>query len=121
MIASVTRRAEFDALRANGKRARRGSVRVTHANAVRVLGNEPTYQLAFAINRKFGCAVDRNRAKRRLKAAFVLLASTSEPAAVPPGMFLIIPTRRVLTQSFGDVVADLRGCIDQLASKAPVS
>jgi ribonuclease P protein component len=57
----------FETLRGSGRRLRRGPLTVTYA----ALDGQPDGPfLAFAIGRRFGPAVARNRARRRLRAAF---------------------------------------------------
>lgn len=118
MIGSVTRRAEFLALRSNGTRVRHGLLRMTFAESIdatkRDLG---THQVAFAINRKFGNAVERNRARRRLKAAFAGLV-TSGSALASPGLYLLIPDRRVLHQSHQEILDALEACLNRLNKRA---
>jgi ribonuclease P protein component len=67
--------------------------------------------LAFAFGRKFGNAVERNRARRRLRAAF---AQAWDPNVGPTGAFLVAGSRSVLTDDFDRLVADVAGCIRQL-------
>jgi ribonuclease P protein component len=58
-------RATFDALRRHGHRARRGPVTVTYV----AIGNESVARVAYAVGRRTGSAVRRNRLRRRLRAA----------------------------------------------------
>jgi ribonuclease P protein component len=76
----VRDRASFDTLRRDGRRSRRGPVSVTFA---------PTPgppRVAFAIGRPVGGAVERNRLRRRLRAAVDDLARRGD---VPPGTYLV--------------------------------
>lgn len=66
VISSIARRRTFTELRRVGRRARAGSVRLSFLPL-----DVETPQVAFAIGRSFGNAVERNRGRRRLKAAFV--------------------------------------------------
>ena len=58
-------RATFEALRRAGTRARRGPVTVTYA----AVGTAPVPRVAYAVGRRTGNAVIRNRLRRRLRAA----------------------------------------------------
>lgn len=116
MIASVTLRSEFETLRSQGLRVRCGAVRLSYAPSIRAALPSPTYQLAFAINRKFGSAVERNRARRRLRAGFHGLAKGQSSSTVTPGMYLIVPNRRVLVMPFDELLGDLQGCLERLSS-----
>lgn len=57
----------FETLRTSGRRIRRGPLTVTYVALDR---HEDGPAVAFAIGRRFGPAVQRNRARRRLRAAF---------------------------------------------------
>jgi ribonuclease P protein component len=79
-IDRIRSRATFAALRRSGKRGRSGSVSVTFLE-------QPSWsrpQLAFAISRKVGNAVARNRLRRQLRALF-----TEERRQVPAGAYLV--------------------------------
>ena len=72
---------------------------------------DPHPMVAFAFGRKFGNAVQRNRARRRLRAAF---ADAWNPAAHPPGAYLISGRRSVLTDDYTSLVDDVQLCLQQL-------
>ena len=72
-------RATFEALRRSGTRARRGPVTVTYA----AVGAAPEPRVAYAIGRRVGTAVVRNRVRRRLRAA---VGTVDELA---PGAYLV--------------------------------
>ncbi len=120
MIDSVTRRAEFDALRSRGQRVRSGALRMSYVSSpgakVDASSVRSNHRVAFAISRKFGNAVERNRAKRRLKAAFAGLVAGKADSQPPTGLYLLIPSRRVLTLSNHDLIETLRRCFAQLGS-----
>ncbi len=102
MIASVTKHASFAALRSDGHRVRSGPVSVVYSP----VESEPA--LAFAIGKRFGNAVDRNRARRRLRAA-IERVHTQEPLAA--GAYQISGSRQVLEVPFDVLVGALeRGC-----------
>lgn len=114
VTASVTRRSTFAALSRSGARARHGVVRLRHLAV-----DHPEMQpgtpvaLSFAFPRRFGSAVDRNRAKRRLRAAF-LDADGPEHR----GSILMSGTRGVLDCSYDLLVGDVRGCLDLVDPRA---
>lgn len=72
-------RATFEALRRSEARARRGPVTVTYAP----VGTTPTPRVAYAVGKRTGSAVTRNRIRRRLRAA---AASTAD---LRPGAYLV--------------------------------
>lgn len=67
--------------------------------------------LAFAIGRRFGTAVERNRARRRLRAAFVQAMARG---SLPAGAYQLSGSRRVLEAPFADLVDAIAGCLTRL-------
>ena len=110
MTSSVTRRATFAALASRGDRVRHGAVSVRHLRA-----DDPDMEpststaLAFAFSRRFGNAVERNRAKRRLRRAFEAAGGDQQPGAL-----LMSGSRRVLDCSYERLVADVRSCLERI-------
>jgi ribonuclease P protein component len=76
-------------------------------------------QLAFAIGRRFGSAVERNRARRRLRAAFISAWRSSPTPA--PGAYLVTADRSVLTSGFDRLVTALQRCLDQAAVRSSIA
>lgn len=71
-------------------------------------------QVAFAIGRSFGTAVERNRGRRRLRAAFVDALRDDDGCRDLSGAFLLTGTRGLLTTGYQDLVADVEACIDRV-------
>ncbi len=71
-------------------------------------------EIAFALSRRFGNAVQRNRGRRRLKAAFgeAWHQATDRPQ---PGAFLLTGSHRLLTDDYQALVADVNHCLARLA------
>lgn len=67
-----------------------------------------------AIGRRFGDAVERNRGRRRIRAAF---RQSWTPEHAPTGAYLITGGRSVLTISFASLVSSIESCLDQVASR----
>lgn len=65
--------------------------------------------LAFAFSRRFGTAVDRNRAKRRLRAAFVDAGGDRCRGAI-----LMTGRRELLDRPYSALVDDVRRCVAHL-------
>jgi ribonuclease P protein component len=72
-------RATFEALRRSGRRARRGPVSVTYA----AVGQASEPRVAYAVGRRVGKAVVRNRLRRRLRAV------VGGVAGLEPGAYLV--------------------------------
>jgi ribonuclease P protein component len=90
----VRDRATFLALHSSRRRVRRGSITVTFAPGA---PTDPT-QVAYAIGRKVGGAVVRNRLRRRLRAIVAELES-----ALAPGAYLLGATAEAAGLSFGEL------------------
>lgn len=78
-IDRIRSRQTFSALRRSGRRGRAGSISITYLK-------QPCWsrpQLAFAISRKVGNAVVRNRLRRQLRGLFV------EAGELPAGAYLV--------------------------------
>lgn len=93
---------------------RSGPVRVSY---VSVPAAQP--ELAFAIGRRFGNAVARNRARRRLRAAFSA-AWDASPGA-PTGAYLVTADRAVLSAPFSGLVQAVRSCLGKVEERAAAS
>ena len=59
-------------------------------------GSDDPPRVAYAIGRRFGTAVERNRARRRLRAAIAL----DEALLLPGGAYLVAADRTVMTLPF---------------------
>ena len=84
MIGPIRDRRTFEALRARGIRVRRGALAATYLAE----DEAPGTRVAFAITKRVGGAVARNRLRRRLRAVIVELDRTGAPT-VPTGALLI--------------------------------
>lgn len=112
MIWRVRDRATFEALRRQGRRVRRGPVTVVHVPAAQLptVGARPSQErvsAAFAVSRKVGHAVVRNRLRRRLRSIVQDLDHRAGDGAprLAPGAYLVTvrPDARDLSYD------DLRG------------
>ena len=71
-------------------------------------GEEPEVRVGLTVSRKVGKAVERNRARRRLRAA----AAEVMPVAGKPGHdYVLIGRRDTLTRPYEKLVADLHAAI----------
>jgi ribonuclease P protein component len=105
----VRDRASFDALRRDGRRARRGPISVT---VTRAPGTEGRPRVAFSVNRRVGSAVVRNRARRRLRAVVDDLA---RDGGLPAGATWLVSARSDLSEL---TVSELRTVVVSALSAA---
>jgi ribonuclease P protein component len=108
LIEPITRRQEFARLSREGRRRRQGCLWV----AAIVSSDAGGVRVAFALPRKVGTAVERNRVRRRLRAAIGPLESQ-----VPAGWYLIGVTRPAREISWEDVCTDLPAVLTGLAGR----
>lgn len=113
----ITDRRTFSALRREGRRGRAGTL------GLRWLapppGAAPTPpRVGFAIARTAGSAVDRNRIRRRLRAAFRELGSAG---ALPAGSYLVTAGPEVRTLPWRDLLATLREVVATVTAERGVS
>jgi ribonuclease P protein component len=101
----VRRASTFAELRRHGRRFRSGPVTVTWLPGPQ---DEPP-TLAFAIGRRAGGAVVRNRLRRRLRSIFVDLAP-----GLPPGTYLISAAPAAATLDHGDLQRTLSTALNEL-------
>ena len=73
-------------------------------------------RVGFAVTKKVGNAVERNRIRRRLRAAIDRLAKAppSAPLAASDHDYVLVGRRDALTLDFAALVADLRGAFAQV-------
>ena len=98
--------ATFQALRRRGRRVRRDGLTVTWLPGPHD-GTPP--RVAYAVGRKVGNAVVRNRLRRRLQALVVELAPE-----LPPGTYLIGTDASVAAFDHGDLRRTLRTVLSEL-------
>jgi len=107
----ISDRASFDALRRDGRRARRGPISVTWLAAA-----DPALppRAGFAVGRAGG-AVARNRVRRRLRAALRELGRTGR---LPSGTYLVGGGAAVAELPWTDLVATLADAVAAASSSA---
>jgi ribonuclease P protein component len=87
LIDGISRRQTFDRLRREGTRVRSRRLALTF-----VPNDDGRHQVAFAISRKVGGAVVRNRCRRRIRP---LLAARAAAGQLRPGGYLVQVSVRV--------------------------
>ena len=81
-------------------------------------GDAEDVRVGFTVSKKVGGAVERNRVKRRLRAAVDRLV----PAHARPGLdYVVIGRRQALGRKFPDLVADLEAAMRRLKAFAPTA
>lgn len=98
VIWRVRDRSTFARLRRDGVRVREGPLWVSFVPA-----EDATVppRVAFAIGRKVGHAVERNRAKRRLRSVFAELAGRA--TGLRPGAYLVGATSDIVTLPYPEI------------------
>lgn len=112
---SIRRRHTFDAFRTRSALrigGRGAPVRVTFVAAIDDRAFDDA-EVAFAIDRRFGTAVERNRARRRVRGA---LTQIDAERSLPHGAYLFRPNRSSLHCSFDTLVASVASALETVAT-----
>ena len=108
MVWRIRDRATFEALRRTAQRARRDSVAVAFA----VVGEERAPRVAYAVGRRTGGAVVRNRVRRRLRAAVREVAPD-----LSSGAYLVSAGREASELPFEELKAQVRAAMRAAAEE----
>ena len=106
LIGRVTDRGSFVALRNPAKRVRRGVLRIAY-----VPDSSGRIRIAYALSRRVGNAVVRNRIRRRLRHAIMLI---DEAGVIPPGTYLVSATPKAAEVPFDQLVSASRSLFGEL-------
>lgn len=112
LIGSIRDRATFDALRRRGRRVRSGPIWVVHFADPSGAVQDPPVRIGFAIGRKVGGAVVRNRLRRRLRS--IVLEAARTPGSIPPGAYLIGVRPDAATASFAELRTRMLAALREL-------
>ena len=78
--------------------------------SIKKMGNEP--RIGFTVTRRVGGAVERNRARRRLRAA----AQEVFPGLAQPGHdYVVIARRETLARPYPDLLSDMSDALRKLS------
>ncbi len=98
MRPTLRRARDFERVYSHGRKLTSPAVVVFH------LANAPDIKVAFVASRKVGGAVQRNRAKRVMRAAF---AAIDAGVSAIPGWVVLVARREILRQKSTDVREEL--------------
>ena len=113
----LRRRADFQRA-ARGKRAQAESFALQARPRADAEVGEAGARVGFTVTRKIGGAVQRNRIRRRLKAA---LAAASAIAAKADCDYVLVARRPALTRRFAALVADVERAFAQIGRPKPTA
>jgi ribonuclease P protein component len=111
VIGRIQDRGTFDALRRDGSRSGCGVVRLTYVAGTRA--NAPDRCVAYAISKKVGRAVERNRVRRQLRAIFAEM----DQAALPPGSYLVAVRPGAAELPFMELRNDVERALSRLTRR----
>jgi ribonuclease P protein component len=109
----IRRRTTFRALRRPEGRVSRGPLRVSYVSLTDH-GSDAFAQVAYAVDRRCGSAVERNRLRRRLRAAVHAAATEGLPA----GSYLLRPDPELAGYDHGALVSLVTGALHEAPRRA---
>jgi len=115
LVGRIRDRATFDALRRSRLRVSSGPVRMVHVPVAALpdhRGSRPEACVAYAVNRKVGGAVDRNRVRRRTRAVL-----TERDERMMPGAYLISFAPGAAEMSFEELRTDVDRALRRMVQR----
>lgn len=112
LIERVSGRDSFVELRRAARRVRRGTLRIAYLPAP-----SDRVRIAYALPRRVGNAVVRNRVRRRLRAAFMTIERAGQ-VAFPQGTYLVSASADTARVPFSTLVATAEALLRELAEGA---
>ena len=113
----LRRRADFQRV-ARGKRAQAETFALQSRPRANPEDGERNARVGFTVTRKIGGAVERNRIRRRLKAA---LAAAGAIAPNAHSDYVLVARRPALTRRFAALVADVKRAFAQIGRARPTA
>ena len=111
-IGRLTIRPEFLAVGKDGRRVHSGRMTV-QGRRRDVSGQQAGLRVGLTVTKREGHSTERNRIRRRLRAAVAMLAET--PLARETVDLVVVGRREALSAPFPALVADLHRALDRLA------
>jgi ribonuclease P protein component len=108
----LKKRAEFLAVARGSRAGRRAFALQCGAGPTTA---DDTARVGFTVTKKIGTATERNRIRRRLRAA---VAALPADAARPGADYVIVGRREALTEPFPTLVSDLASAMRQAGRRA---
>ena len=106
-VIRLTRRVDFQRLTRKG--ARRAMPGIVLQTIVRPESNSEVCRVGFTVSKKVGGAVQRNRAKRRLRAAATEIIQNPQPGRD----IVLVGRKATLTRPWDSLLADVRrACLE---------
>lgn len=99
-VARIKKRADFVAVQSGGRS------KAVSAFVMLVIPGGSLLTVGYTASKKMGNAVERNRARRRLRAAVDAVVKTSPP--LPSGRVVLIARRSLLTVPFRQIIITLQ-------------
>ena len=118
-IGSLRLRSDFERLRRQGTTVRSGNVRIRYArpessSREELAKSDDDLRIAYAIGKKAGKAVMRNRLRRQLRGVFREI-SASDAELLPAGDYLVGVA--ALESSYSQIKEDVKRALKQLAAR----
>ena len=107
----ITDRSTFDVLRRSGRRARFGSISV-----IFVEDGGDRIRVGYAVGRRLGGAVERNRLRRRMRAA---VRTVELQVDLNPGAYLVLPGKDTNHLGYEDLVETLKEAMRRAQAQRP--
>ena len=112
-IARLRRRSEFLRVAAARRRWVTPGLILEAAESPPGFAAEGGFRVGFTASRKVGMAVERNRARRRLRAA----VAKAMPGRARDGLdYVVVARKQTLNRSFAELVDDLETALDRVAT-----
>lgn len=115
VIWRIRDRSTFAELRRRGRRVRQGPVTVTFLPETNAGSRAEPPKVAYAVGRRVGPAVRRNRVRRQLRSIMRELVARPE-RVVPPGAYLISAQPGITALSYRELRSNVEAAMDQIGA-----